>query len=297
MIVDAHTHLATSEALAAYNEPFRKCAELYGQSASSGFHGKPGLAVSVEDSVAHLRESGVDAAVVVNMDASFRWSTRLSNERMVELLGEHRGFFKAFAGVDPRLGKMAVGDLRRAFEPLGCLGLKVHPSYQEVYPNDRELMYPLYEVCLEFDAPVLFHTGSTRLYPAPIKYSQPIHLDEVAIDFPRLKIVMAHWGWPWVEETLAILWRNENMYVDLSGHFPRHLPAIVWHYMQIADLRHRFFFGSDYPFLSTGALLEAYGEFDQWHCPLCNRSESWKPGVKERFFGQNFLDMLASRNH
>ncbi|MBI2955405.1 MAG: amidohydrolase [Chloroflexi bacterium] len=294
MIVDAHTHLATREALAAYNEPFRSCAELYSKSAISGFYNHPDLALGVQESVAHLRASGVEAAVIVNMDASFRWGTRLSNAALVETLGEHRDFYKVFASVDPRAPD-AVAELRNAFSGLGCVGLKIHPSYQEVYPNDRELMYPLYEVCVEHNAPILFHTGSTRLYPAPIKYSQPVHLDEVAIDFPQLRIIMAHWGWPWVDEALAILWRNENIFVDLSGHLPRHLPSSVWHYMQMADLRHRFFFGSDYPFLSAGVLLKAYSEFDEWHCGLCNKTERWKDGVKERFLGQNFLDMLAKR--
>lgn len=292
LIVDAHVHLATVQAMDAYNQPFKSCAELYARSNISGFYGHSDLAVSVEECVAHLRQAGVETAVIVNVNAASRWKTSLPNDAFVESLGEHRDFFKVFASVDPR-SPGAAADLRRAFSTLGCDGLKIHPSYQEFYPNDRTLMYPLYELCAEYRAPVLFHTGSTRLYPSPIKYSQPVYLDDVAIDFPALKIVMAHWGWPWVDEALAILWRNENVYVDLSGHLPRHLPSQVWHYMQMADLRHRFFFGSDYPFLNTAALLKAYAEFDQWHCPLCNRAESWKEGVREKFLGQNFLDMLA----
>lgn len=294
IIVDAHTHLATREALDAYNYPFKACAALYGKASVSGFYNHPDLAVSIEESVDHLRQSGVQTAVIVNMDAGLRWKTRLSNEAFVEALGRHRDFYKIFASVDPHDAGAAT-DLCRAFSQLGCVGLKIHPSYQEVYPNDRELMYPLYEICVEHDAPVLFHTGSTRLYSTPIKYSQPVHLDDVAVDFPELKIIMAHWGWPWVDEALAILWRNENVYVDLSGHLPRHLPPSVWHYMQMGDLRHRFFFGSDFPFLSTAVLLKAYSEFDRWHCPLCNKIETWKDGAKERLLGQNFLDMLAKR--
>lgn len=293
MIFDSHIHLATPEAMAAYNAPFRSCAALYAGFALSDFYGRPDLSVSLEDTVSHLRECGVEGALIANVDASFRWKTRFSNEQMVEAVAPHRAFFKLFASVDPRHGRAAVAELRRAFSELGCDGFKVHPSYQEVYPNDRELMYPLYDLCVEFNAPVLFHTGSTRLYPAPIKYSQPVHLDEVAIDFPEMRIIMAHWGWPWVDEVLAIAWRNKNIYVDLSGHLPRHLPPIVWHYMQLPDLQDRFFFGSDYPFLKPGRVLEAYEEFEQWHCPLCNRVERWKDGVKGKFLGGNFLRMIS----
>ena len=295
MIFDSHIHLATPEAMAAYNVPFRSCAALYAGSALSDFYGRQDLSVSLEDTVSHLRACGVEGALMANVDASFRWKTRFSNEQMVETVAPYRGFFKLFASVDPRYGKSAVAELRRAFSELGCEGFKVHPSYQEVYPNDRDLMYPLYDLCVEFNAPVLFHTGSTRLYPAPIKYSQPVRLDEVAIDFPEMRIIMAHWGWPWVDEALAIAWRNKNIYVDLSGHLPRHLPPIVWHYMQLSDLQDRFFFGSDYPFLKPGRVLKAYEEFEQWYCPLCNRVERWKDGVKERFLGGNFLQMISQK--
>ena len=292
MIFDSHVHIATPEAMAAYGPPFQSCASLYARTPLSDFYGRPDLSVSLEDTFGHLQECGVVGAVIANVDASFRWKNRFSNENMVEAIAPYGDFFKPFASVDPRLRRTAVAELRRAFAELGCVGFKVHPSYQEVYPNDRELMYPLYEVCLEFDAPVLFHTGSTRLYPAPIKYSQPLHLDEVAIDFPDVKVIMAHWGWPWVEEALAIVWRNENIYVDLSGHLPQHLPPVVWHYMQLPDLRDRFFFGSDYPFLKPGRILKAYEDFDQWHCPLCNRIERWKDGVKDKLLGENFLKLI-----
>ncbi len=293
MLVDCHMHLATPEAMAAYNEPFASGAAFYEKSSLSALHGRVDRAVSISDTVDELRRCGAVAAVVVNVDASFRWKTKFPNEKMVQTLAPYGDFFIPFASVDPRYGKESVAELRRAFADLGCVGLKIHPSYQEVYPNDRELMYPLYELCSEFGAPILFHAGLTMLSSAPIKYSQPIYLDEVAIDFPKMKIIIAHWGWPWIDEVLAILWRSRNVYVDLSGHLPRRLSPAVWHYMQMPGLAERFLFGSDFPFLKPSEMLKAYEEFTQWHCPLCQTTEYWKEGVKESFLGQNFLRMIS----
>ncbi len=294
-LADCHTHLFTAECLEAYGEPYRRCAERYRHARVSHFGGSPENPIPVAESVRHWRESGFAKVIVLNLNAGARYKRSLSTEKFVALLAEHRDLCIPFASVDPRCETSAARELREAIVLHGCAGLKIHPSYQEVYPNDRHLLYPLYEICAEFRIPVLLHTGSTLLHRTPLKYSQPLFVDDVAVDFPDLPLIMAHAGWPWVEEAIAIAWRHENVYLDLSGHLPKHLPPLIWHYMQVPDLSRRFLFGSDYPFLLSGALLTAYREFTAWHCPLCNKKETWRDGMKENFLGENLLRLLEKR--
>lgn len=295
VIVDCHMHPHFQDALQAYGEPYLQCADHYSHVAVSHFEGEGRKPIPVRKTAQMLREAGVTLGVLVNMGATPLVPGELPNEALVEAVAEESDILKVFAGVNPHKGRQAVRELRFALEKLGCIGVKVHPSYQEVFPNDPARMYPLYEVMVENNAPVLFHTGNTLLTQTKIKYSHPIYLDEVAVDFPELKIIMAHWSWPWIDDALAVISRNSNVFIDVSGHLPKYLPAVVWHYMQRADLRKRFFFATDYPFIRTGELVKLYDQFNEWHCPMCNRTETWKPGIKEAFFGQNFLDLLGPK--
>ncbi|MBI4482980.1 MAG: amidohydrolase [Acidobacteria bacterium] len=292
VIVDSHLHPHDAAALRAYGEPYLRCAEIYQNVQVSHFNGDGRRPIPIQETARLLREAGATMGIVVNMGGTPLVPHELPNEALVEAVGEDRDILKVFAGVNPRKGKEAVRDLRYAFEKLGCIGVKIHPPYQEVFPNNRELMYPLYQVMVEHSAPVLFHTGNTILAGTKLKYGHPMDLDEVAVDFPDLKIIMAHWSWPWIDDALAVMSRHAHVYADVSGHLPKYLPAVIWHHMQRADLRKRFFFATDYPFIRTGELVKLYDQFEQWHCPMCNRVETWKPGVKEAFLGQNFLDMV-----
>lgn len=292
MIIDCHMHAHYDEALAAYGEPYLRCADIYKSVRVSHFHGDPRRPIELADTAQHLTESGIDLGIIVNLGGSPLSPRALANERLARAIEPFKDRLRAFAAVDPREGPEAVAELRDALANLGMIGLKVHPSYQAIYPNDKQLMYPLYEVCAEFKVPVLLHTGSTLLAGTKVKYSQPTHVDEAAVDFPEIYFIMAHFGWPWVDEAIAVAWRNPNVYIDVSGHLPKHVPQYIWHYAQVGDLSNRFVFGSDYPFIKSGDLLKMYQDFDRWHCTLCNREETWKPGVKEKLLGNNFYQLI-----
>jgi predicted TIM-barrel fold metal-dependent hydrolase len=113
------------------------------------------------------------------------------------------------------------------------------------------------------------------------------------VDFPDLRIIMAHVGYPWVDEAVQVAWRNPNVHVDLSGILPRYFPPQMWHYLQMPDLRERVLFGSDYPMLRPDAWLEAWDAFDTYFCPLCNKEESVDAGFKEAVVSTNARRMLG----
>ena len=203
---------------------------------------------------------------------------------------------KVFAAVDPHRGERAARELERAVEA-GCIGLKLHPGYQDFVPDELEPAREVYARAQDLGVPVLFHQGTTRLQPAYIKPCRPVHLDRIAVDYPDLKIVISHVGYPWVDEAVQVAWRNPNVYVDLAGILPRYYPPQVWHYLQMADLRDRVLFGSDYPMLRPDVWLRAWGEFEVYFCPLCNREETLADAFKEAVVSLNPRRYLGDLIH
>ena len=185
-----------------------------------------------------------------------------SNDYISEIVTSYPGRFIGFAAIDPWQDKKSVEELERAVKDLSLRGLKLHPVQQAFYPND-EKFYPLYEKAMELNIPVLFHSGMAASGSGmaggggmKLKYSAPIPgMDDVAADFPNLTIIMAHPGWPWIEEQIAVALHKPNVYLDLSGWLPRYIPK------QLIDeantrLQDKVLFGSDYPFITPDRWLK-----------------------------------------
>jgi predicted TIM-barrel fold metal-dependent hydrolase len=99
------------------------------------------------------------------------------------------------------------------------VGVKIYTGYQHIYPSDERCV-PIYKLCLKYDAPIIFHSGDTLsgyVQNPKVKYSHPLHIDEVAADYPDLKIVIAHMGNPWLIDCAEVLYKNPNVFADISG--------------------------------------------------------------------------------
>ena len=192
--------------------------------------------------------------VVVAIDAETVWDYKVSNDAVAKAVSQYPDRLIGFASVDPHKGVVAVKELERAVKKLGLKGLKLLPHLIELYPNDKR-MYPVYEKAQELGIPVLFHTGTQFHTGTRIKYCKPIYLDDVAVDFPDLKIVIAHFGFPWFYEAIAVCQRNPNVYFNIAGWAPRHIPEPVIRYMN-GPLKHKCLFGSDYPLLPRKRIIE-----------------------------------------
>ena len=94
--------------------------------------------------------------------------------------------------------------------------LKFYPGYEPFYPNDKRLRV-WHEMAMEYDVPVMFHSGDTYAPTGRIKYSHPMHIDDLAVDFPGLKIVICHIGNPWIKDCMEVVYKNEHVYADISG--------------------------------------------------------------------------------
>ncbi|MDE1857574.1 MAG: amidohydrolase [Thaumarchaeota archaeon] len=245
------------------------------------------LPTSTDQILDEMDEAGVDKAVILGQDTSatkspaFRNYT-LKNDDVAKIASRSKDRLIPFAGVDPNAGRAAVRELKRAVASLGMRGLKVHSSASSVYLNDRKLMFPIYEFCQDAGIPVLFHTGTTGLGDTEIRYSKPELVDEVCQSFPDLRVVMAHFGWPWPEVTVAIALRSPNVFIDVSGWKPRYLPTSIMPYLN-GNLQDRFLFGTDYPMLRQKEWMDDFRQ---------NLAPKLKPGVSDKLLGGNAMKML-----
>ncbi len=208
--------------------------------------------------IADMDAAGIDYSVISVIDYGL---ARRVGEASMDILEINRLFAEVarkypnrlipIAGVDPRR-KNALEVLKTALKDFGMKGIKLLPP-TGFYPNDR-LCYPIYELAQEHDLPVLVHTGP-ETSPLDSKYCYPIFLDEVANDFPDLKIIMAHAGFCWWPEAVNIAATKPNVYLDLAGWQPRarQLPMEEFYQPLKVMLKSvgssRILFGSDWPAL------------------------------------------------
>ncbi len=159
-----------------------------------------------------------------------------------------------FGSVDPAQPDY-LEEFEHCHQDLRCQGVKLAPIYQGVHPLDRRYR-DIYASCQKHGLPILIHMATTFSSGTPLDYARPAHMDQVAIDFPDLKIVLAHLGHPWEGETIAVIRRNPNVFADLSALYYR--PWQFYNSMRLLveyRAEAKVLFGSDFPFTTTGDSL------------------------------------------
>jgi predicted TIM-barrel fold metal-dependent hydrolase len=214
---------------------------------------------TVDDVAVYYRERNI-AAVVFTVD----WQSRsgiapIPNEEIAAAAREHSDILIPFASVDPARPD-ALERVHRLIAEHGVKGFKFHPNLQAFFPNE-ERVYPLYEAIAAAGVPALFHSGHSGIGTGlpgggglRLKYSNPMCLDDVAADFPELKIVIAHPSFPWQDEAISICLHKSNVWIDLSGWSPKYFPPQLVQYAN-SQLRHKVLFGSDFPLLTPDRWL------------------------------------------
>lgn len=200
-----------------------------------------------------LQQNGIDWAVAL-AEVNPVTTGNTPNEYVADLCAQAnalpdppagpRGRLLPFASLNPFVVNDLADELERLVKEFGFRGFKVYPVYQHHYVNDSR-MYPLYARAQELGVPMLVHTGSSVFKGARIKYGDPLHLDDVAIDFPRLTILMAHSGRPfWYAQAFWMARRHENVYMEISG-----LPGkkLLEYFPDLERLADKVVYGSDWP--------------------------------------------------
>lgn len=142
-------------------------------------------------------------------------------------------------------------------------GLKLYPGYEPFYPSDTR-MRVIYEMATEFDVPVMFHSGDTYAPTGRVKYSHPIHIDDVAVDHPNMKIVICHVGNPWIKDCMEVVYKNNNVYADFSGlvlgdfsdKFERFMKSELEDMITYAGNPRYLLYGTDWPICNMASYLK-----------------------------------------
>jgi hypothetical protein len=200
------------------------------------------------------------ACVIFTIDERLTGRPRVSNEDVVRFAQDNPDVAIPFASVDPTRGADAVREARALVSAGAVRGLKLHPPLQQFFPNDR-VAYPLYEVFAEARLPVLFHTGHSGIGTGMpggggihLKYGDPMPIDDVAVDFPDMPIILAHPSFPWQDEAISVCLHKPTVYIDLSGWSPKYFSATLIQYANTL-LKHKVLFGSDYPLITPDRWL------------------------------------------
>ncbi|GAA2454199.1 4-hydroxyphenyl-beta-ketoacyl-CoA hydrolase [Actinomadura vinacea] len=278
--IDVHTHaeIAKDGRLSLSPELFGASEEYF----KAQGHRRPTIA----ETAAYYRERRM-AAVVFTVDAEHATGhPRISNEEVAEGCAEHPDVLIPFASVDPHKGRAGVREARRLVQEHGVRGFKFHPSIQGFAPDDR-MAYPLYEAIEELGAIALFHTGQTGIGAGVpggggirLKYSDPMLVDDVAVDFPELRIILAHPSFPWQDEALAVATHKPHVHIDLSGWSPKYFPPQLVRYAN-SLLKDKVLFGSDYPVITPDRWLADFDELEI------------KPEVRPRILKDNAARLLG----
>ena len=193
--------------------------------------------------------------VVFTVDEKLTGKPFLSNDAVLRFAAENADIAIPFISIDPHRGEEGVAEAKRLLATGKVRGLKLHPPVQQFSPNDR-VAYPLYEVFAKEKLPVIFHTGHSGIGTGlpggggvRLKYGNPLPIDDVAVDFPDMPIIMAHPSFPWQDEAISICLHKPNVYIDLSGWSPKYFAPQLIQYAN-TRLKDKVLFGSDFPLIT-----------------------------------------------
>lgn len=249
--IDTHVHIESEEQGAA-GEAARK------------YFGNSGVGYSRKELADYYRSRKI-GCVVFSVDERLTGRPPVPNDEVAAFASENSDIVMAFASVDPTRGADGVAEAKRLISTGGIRGFKLHPPLQQFHANDKRV-YPFYEAVAAAKLPVVFHTGHSGIGTGMpggggirLKYGNPMDIDDVAVDFPDMPIILAHPSFPWQDEAISVCLHKPQVYIDLSGWSPKYFPQNLIQYANTL-LKRKVLFGSDYPLLTP----------DRWMADFAN---------------------------
>ena len=240
MIIDFHVHTAFYETTTqTYRDLIRRS---YGDKMEEYLE----TYSSPEAFLELMDQAGIDYAVILAELAPITTGIA-DNEYVAEFCSKSPRLIP-FASINPYTVSRPDRELERLVKDNGFQGLKLYPTYQLYYPNDA-MIYPLYAKAQELHIPVSLHIGSSVFVGSRLKYGDPIYVDDVAVDFPDLNLLMCHSGRPfWYDNAFGIARLHKNVYMEISG-LPPH--KLLDYFPELETIAHKVIYGSDWPGIPT----------------------------------------------
>jgi predicted TIM-barrel fold metal-dependent hydrolase len=242
MITDCHIHISPLEM-------FKPAALELMRAKRTNFAEIESYSKSPRAFLKYLDTAGVDRAVLINYVApEVIGFTSAVNQFVADYVKEDPRRLLSCGSLHPRHTANILADVEQLIR-LGIRMIKIHPPHQLLYPNDylrgvTELEI-IYRAAEANGIPVMFHTGTSIFPGARNKFGDPIYLDDVAVDFPKMKILLAHGGRPlWMDTAFFLVRRHPNVYLDISGIPPK---SLLRYFPRLAEIADKTLFGTDWP--------------------------------------------------
>ncbi len=241
--------------------------------------------VPLEQLIAKMDRAGIETAFLLAVKCGpigLPSSYHLPYEWVADAVARYPGRLYGIAGVDPTEGMRGVRELERAVKESGFIGAHLYPHWFEM-PPDHARYYPFYAKCVELNVPIQIQVGHCLRYSAdrPLKsVGRPITLDTIACDFPELKLVGIHIGWPWTEEMIAVAYKHPNVYIGSDAYAPKHWPPEFVHFLNTFG-QDKVLFGTDFPVIDPECAMREIEDL------------ALRPESKRKFLRDNTLRLYS----
>tara|TARA_B100001142_G_scaffold96595_1_gene98471 strand:- start:374 stop:1228 length:855 start_codon:yes stop_codon:yes gene_type:complete len=240
--------------------------------------------VSIPDYIKKMDQAGIERSLLIAVragDIRVPESFEVPYESVHKVCSEYPDRFSGLAGIDPFRGMQGLRDLENAVNEMGFVGAHLYPHWCELPPNHRKY-YPYYAKCSELGIPIMMQVGHNLVYSRKRRLpsvGKPIYLDQVAIDFPELKLIGIHIGIPWTEEMISMCWKHENVFTAGDAYAPKYWPESYVHYANSYGQK-KVLFGTDWPVIDP---VRAVEEFNQLN---------FRESASQRILRENALEVF-----
>jgi len=240
--------------------------------------------VTIPDYIKKMDQAGIERSLLIAVragDIRVPESFEVPYESVHKVCSEYPDRFSGLAGIDPFRGMQGLRDLENAVNEMGFVGAHLYPHWCELPPNHRKY-YPYYAKCSELGIPIMMQVGHNLVYSRKRRLpsvGKPIYLDQVAIDFPELKLIGIHIGIPWTEEMISMCWKHENVFTAGDAYAPKYWPESYVHYANSYGQK-KVLFGTDWPVIDP---VRAVEEFNQLN---------FKESASKRILRENALEVF-----
>ena len=240
--------------------------------------------VTIPDYIKKMDQAGIERSLLIAVragDIRVPESFEVPYESVHKVCSEYPDRFSGLAGIDPFRGMQGLRDLENAVNEMGFVGAHLYPHWCELPPNHRKY-YPYYAKCSELGIPIMMQVGHNLVYSRERRLpsvGKPIYLDQVANDFPELKLIGIHIGIPWTEEMISMCWKHENVFTAGDAYAPKYWPESYVHYANSYGQK-KVLFGTDWPVIDP---VRAVEEFNQLN---------FRESASQRILRENALEVF-----